>query len=150
MSKITPCLWFGSEAEEAANFYVSLVPNSKVESIQRSPADYPHGKAGNVIVVQFTLAGQSFMARLGDVAAQHRLHLLLPAVGDGRLTGAGLCADARRARAAALGAMGIRCSFGGRLPGAVADLGRLDGDVDADLSAADDFPELDMSEMQER
>ena len=39
MSKITPCLWYGSEAEEAANFYVSLLPDSKIESIQRSPAD---------------------------------------------------------------------------------------------------------------
>ena len=56
MSKITPCLWYGSEAEEAANFYISLVPDSKIETIQRSPADYPHGKAGNVIVVEFTLA----------------------------------------------------------------------------------------------
>ena len=62
MSKITPCLWFGSEAEEAASFYVSLLPDSRIDGIQRSPADYPHGKAGQVIVVQFTLAGQGFMA----------------------------------------------------------------------------------------
>src|SRR5262249_53932213 len=85
------------------------------------------------------------VARLGNAAAQHRLHLLLPAVGDGRLIGAGLCADTRRARAAALGAMGIRCSVSSRLPGAAADLGLLAGNVDADISAADDFSELDMS-----
>ena len=46
MSKITPCLWFANEAEEAANFYVSLLPDSRIETVQRSPADYPHGKAG--------------------------------------------------------------------------------------------------------
>ena len=71
MSKITPCLWFGNEAEEAANFYVSLLPDSKIESIQRSPADYPHGKAGNVIVVQFTLAGQRFMALNGGMRMEY-------------------------------------------------------------------------------
>src|SRR5215813_2038579 len=71
MSKITPCLWYGSEAEEAANFYVSLVPDSKIESIQRSPADYPHGKAGNVIVVQFTLAGQRFTALNGGMRMEY-------------------------------------------------------------------------------
>jgi predicted 3-demethylubiquinone-9 3-methyltransferase (glyoxalase superfamily) len=71
MSKITPCLWYGSEAEEAANFYVSLVADSKVESIQRAPADYPNGKAGNVIMVQFTLAGQRFMAINGGMRMEY-------------------------------------------------------------------------------
>ena len=35
MSKVTPCLWFSSEAEEAANFYVSLLPESRIETVQR-------------------------------------------------------------------------------------------------------------------
>jgi len=65
MSKITPCLWFDGEAEEAANFYVSLLPDSKIEVVQRNSADSPGGKAGTVLVVEFTLAGQRFMALNG-------------------------------------------------------------------------------------
>lgn len=71
MSKITPCLWFVDEAEEAANFYVSLLPDSKIESVQRSPADYPGGKAGQVIVAEFTLAGQRFMAINGGMRMEY-------------------------------------------------------------------------------
>lgn len=65
MSKITPCLWFDGEAEEAANFYATLLPDSRVERVNRSPADYPSGKAGDVLTVDFTLAGQSFMGLNG-------------------------------------------------------------------------------------
>ncbi|MGZ6274059.1 MAG: VOC family protein [Candidatus Limnocylindrales bacterium] len=60
MSKITPCLWFDGNAEEAANFYVSLLPGSRVESVMRSPADNPSTPAGAVLTVDFTLAGQRF------------------------------------------------------------------------------------------
>jgi predicted 3-demethylubiquinone-9 3-methyltransferase (glyoxalase superfamily) len=60
MSKITPCLWFDGNAEEAANFYVSLLPDSRVESVSRSLADNPSTRAGAVLVVDFTLAGQPF------------------------------------------------------------------------------------------
>ncbi len=38
MSKISPCLWFNGDAEEAANFYVSLLPNSRIETVQRNPS----------------------------------------------------------------------------------------------------------------
>ena len=65
MSKITPCLWFDGEAEEAANFYVSLLPGSKIETVQKNTVDGPAGKAGTVLVVEFTLAGQRFMALNG-------------------------------------------------------------------------------------
>lgn len=65
MEKIVPCLWFDGDAEDAANFYVGLVPDSRVDSVQRSPADYPAGKAGNVLVVEFTLAGRSYVALNG-------------------------------------------------------------------------------------
>ena len=71
MSKISPCLWFASAAEEAAHFYVSLLPDSKIETVQRAPADYPHGKAGQVIVVEFTLAGQRFMAINGGMRMEY-------------------------------------------------------------------------------
>jgi predicted 3-demethylubiquinone-9 3-methyltransferase (glyoxalase superfamily) len=65
MSKISPCLWFDGEAEEAANFYVSLLPDSGIEKVQKNTVDGPSGKAGSVLVVEFTLAGQRFMALNG-------------------------------------------------------------------------------------
>jgi predicted 3-demethylubiquinone-9 3-methyltransferase (glyoxalase superfamily) len=65
MSKISPCLWFDGEAEEAANFYVSLLPNSRIDRVQRNMMDSPGGKAGTVLVVDFTLAGQRFIALNG-------------------------------------------------------------------------------------
>jgi predicted 3-demethylubiquinone-9 3-methyltransferase (glyoxalase superfamily) len=69
MSKISPCLWFASEAEEAAKFYVSLLPDSKIEHVQKNTVDSPAGKAGSVLVVEFTLAGQGFMALNGGKAS---------------------------------------------------------------------------------
>ena len=46
-SKITPCLWFDGTAEEAANFYASILPDSHVDAVHRAPNDYPSGKAGD-------------------------------------------------------------------------------------------------------
>ena len=65
MSKIAPCLWFDGNAEEAAQFYTSLLPDSRIDKIMRSPADYPGGSAGTVLTVDFTLAGQQFMGLNG-------------------------------------------------------------------------------------
>ena len=65
MSKITPCLWFDGNAEEAAKFYVSLLPGSHIETVMRSPADNPSTPAGAVLVVDITLAGQRFTALNG-------------------------------------------------------------------------------------
>ena len=71
MSKISPCLWFDGEAEEATKFYVSLLPNSRIEKIQKNTIDSPSGKAGSVLVVDFTLAGQRFMALNGGVKMEY-------------------------------------------------------------------------------
>ncbi len=71
MSKISPCLWFDGEAEQAAKFYVSLLPDSRIETVQKNPADGPAGKAGMVLVVEFTLAGQRFMALNGGMKMQY-------------------------------------------------------------------------------
>jgi predicted 3-demethylubiquinone-9 3-methyltransferase (glyoxalase superfamily) len=60
MSGITPCLWFNGNAEEAAEFYASVFPNSHVDAVHRSPGDYPSGKAGDVLLVEFTLMGRPF------------------------------------------------------------------------------------------
>jgi predicted 3-demethylubiquinone-9 3-methyltransferase (glyoxalase superfamily) len=65
MSTITSCLWFDGTAEEAANFYASLLPDSRVDSIHRAPGDYPSGKAGDVLTVEFTLMGQPFVGLNG-------------------------------------------------------------------------------------
>jgi len=58
--KITPVLWFDKNGEEAANFYVSLLPDSRIDRVTRSPSDYPNGKEGDVITVDFTLAGRQY------------------------------------------------------------------------------------------
>jgi predicted 3-demethylubiquinone-9 3-methyltransferase (glyoxalase superfamily) len=61
-SKIVPHLWYVSEAVEAANFYVSLFPDSRVDSVTKIPVETPSGPPNSVAVVEFTLAGQPFMA----------------------------------------------------------------------------------------
>lgn len=61
MSKIMPCLWFDGDAEQAANFYVTLLPDSRVEQVNYSPIDTPSGSAGQVLTVVFSLAGQTFV-----------------------------------------------------------------------------------------
>lgn len=71
MSKISPCLWFDGEAEEAAKFYVSLLPDSRITHVQKNPIDSPSGKAGSVLVVQFTLAGQDYMALNGGTRFEY-------------------------------------------------------------------------------
>ncbi|WP_460449978.1 VOC family protein [Alsobacter sp. SYSU BS001988] len=65
MSKIAPCLWFADDAEEAVRTYVSLLPDSRIERIQRNAVDSPAGKAGSVLVIEFTLAGVRFLALNG-------------------------------------------------------------------------------------
>ena len=64
MQKISPCLWFDGKAEEAANFYVSIFPNSKIDRIMRW-GDAGPGPKGSVLLVSFTLDGQSFQALNG-------------------------------------------------------------------------------------
>jgi len=61
-SKIVPHLWFDHEAVEATNFYASVFPNSRVDSVAPIPADTPSGPAGSLDIVEFTLFGQRFMA----------------------------------------------------------------------------------------
>ena len=60
MQKVTPCLWFDGQAEQAAGYYVSLLPDSRIDRVVRSPADTPSGPAGMVLAVEFTLAGNKF------------------------------------------------------------------------------------------
>lgn len=61
-AKIYPHLWYATEAEEAARFYASLFPDSRVDRITPLPSDSPSGPAGSVSIVDFTLFGQRFQA----------------------------------------------------------------------------------------
>ncbi|TAM74217.1 VOC family protein, partial [bacterium] len=68
MQKIVPFLWFDDKAEEAANFYVSVFKNSRIENISRYGEAGP-GPSGSVMVVEFQLEGQDFMALNGGEPA---------------------------------------------------------------------------------
>ena len=63
--KIAPCLWFNKNAEEAAKFYAATFPNSRIIAIHKAPGDYPGGKAGDVLTVDFTVLGQQFVGLNG-------------------------------------------------------------------------------------
>ena len=56
-SKLTLCLWFDGDAENAARFYAATFPNSALRGVQRAPADFPGGKEGSPLVAEFTLLG---------------------------------------------------------------------------------------------
>jgi predicted 3-demethylubiquinone-9 3-methyltransferase (glyoxalase superfamily) len=62
MQKIVPFLWYSKEAEEAAAFYTSIFPNSRVTRVSALPSESPSGPPGSVKIVEFTLFGQSFTA----------------------------------------------------------------------------------------
>ena len=57
IAKNTICIWFDTEAEAAARFYASVFPDSAVRAVHRAPGDYPSGKAGDVLTVDFTVCG---------------------------------------------------------------------------------------------
>jgi predicted 3-demethylubiquinone-9 3-methyltransferase (glyoxalase superfamily) len=65
VDKISPCLWFDGVAEEAAQFYVSIFPDSRIDSVDRAPGDTPSGPKGSVLTVDFTIAGRSYIGLNG-------------------------------------------------------------------------------------
>ncbi len=62
MTKLVPMLWYSEKAEEAAAFYASLLPDSRVDFVSPLPADTPSGPAGSIRIVNFTLVGRPFTA----------------------------------------------------------------------------------------
>lgn len=62
------CLWYDKDAEEAANFYARLFPDSKVTAVHRAPGDYPSGKEGDVLTVEFTVLGIPCLGLNGGTA----------------------------------------------------------------------------------
>ena len=71
MKTVRTCLWFGTDAEAAVRRYVGLVPDSRIDHIQRAPSAWPGGAAGDVILVAFTLGGQSFQALNGGTPVEY-------------------------------------------------------------------------------
>lgn len=64
-ARITTCLWFDGNAEDAANFYAATFPDCRVTAVQRAAMDYPAGRAGDVLTVEFELLGQNFLGLNG-------------------------------------------------------------------------------------
>ena len=70
-AKNTICLWFDKDALDAAQFYAATFPNSEVTAVHKAPADYPSGKAGDVLTVEFTVFGISCLGLNGGPAFKH-------------------------------------------------------------------------------
>ncbi|WP_206929258.1 VOC family protein [Roseococcus thiosulfatophilus] len=70
-AKNTICLWFNGDAEEAARFYAATFPDSAVGAVFRAPADFPSGKAGDALVVAFTVCGVACIGLNGGPAFRH-------------------------------------------------------------------------------
>ena len=69
--KNTVCLWFDGAAEQAAAFYAATFPDSAVGTIHRAPGDYPAGKAGDVLTVEFTVCGMPCIGLNGGPEFKH-------------------------------------------------------------------------------
>jgi predicted 3-demethylubiquinone-9 3-methyltransferase (glyoxalase superfamily) len=70
-TKNTICLWFDKDALDAAQFYSATFPNSEVTAVHKAPADYPSGKAGDVLTVEFTIFGIPCLGLNGGPAFNH-------------------------------------------------------------------------------
>ncbi len=109
MNKNTVCLWYNHDAEEAAHFYARTFPNSSVGPVHRAPSDFPGGKEGDVLTVEFTVCGIpciglnggstfkqteafSFQIATEDQAETDRLWNAIVA-NDGRESACGWCKD---------------------------------------------------------
>ena len=69
--KNTICLWYDKEALDAARFYAATFPDSKVGAVYNAPSDYPSGKAGDVLTVEFTVLGIPCLGLNGGPAFKH-------------------------------------------------------------------------------
>ncbi len=71
MARNTICLWYDHDAEAAATFYAATFPDSHVTAVHRAPADYPNGKAGDALTVDFTVMGLPCMGLNGGPTFRH-------------------------------------------------------------------------------
>jgi predicted 3-demethylubiquinone-9 3-methyltransferase (glyoxalase superfamily) len=70
-AKTTICLWYDDDAEGAARFYADTFPDSSVDAVHRAPGDYPSGKQGDVLTVEFTVMGIPCLGLNGGSAVKH-------------------------------------------------------------------------------
>ncbi|HNW60497.1 MAG TPA: VOC family protein [bacterium] len=70
-AKNTVCIWYNTEAEEAARFYAATFPDSAILAVHRAPGDYPSGKEGDVLTVEFTVMGIPCLGLNGGPAFTH-------------------------------------------------------------------------------
>ena len=71
MAKNTICLWYEKDAEAAAHFYAETFPDSAIGAITRAPGDFPSGKEGDVLLVEFTVAGIPCVGLNGGTTFRH-------------------------------------------------------------------------------
>ncbi|WP_309623033.1 VOC family protein [Novosphingobium sp.] len=71
MTKVTLCLWYDGAAEEAAEFYAATFPDSSVGGVMRAPTDFPGGKAGDPLTVEFTVLGLACIGLNGGPIFPH-------------------------------------------------------------------------------
>ena len=69
--KNTICLWYDKDAEAAAHFYAATFPDSQVHAVHRAPGDYPSGKEGEVLTVEFSVCGVPCIGLNGGPAFKH-------------------------------------------------------------------------------
>jgi 2-polyprenyl-6-hydroxyphenyl methylase/3-demethylubiquinone-9 3-methyltransferase len=70
-AKNTICLWYNGDAEDAARFYAETFPDSSVDAVHRAPGDFPAGKQGDVLTVEFTVMGVACLGLNGGPAFKH-------------------------------------------------------------------------------
>ena len=68
MAKNTICIWYDKDAEAAARFYADIFPDSSITAVHHAPSDYPSGKKGDVLTVEFTVAGIACLGLNGGPA----------------------------------------------------------------------------------
>jgi predicted 3-demethylubiquinone-9 3-methyltransferase (glyoxalase superfamily) len=71
MAKSVICLWYDGAAEEAARFYARIFPDTRVTAVHHAPGDYPNGKQGDVLTVEFTVLGLPCLGLNGGPAFEH-------------------------------------------------------------------------------
>jgi predicted 3-demethylubiquinone-9 3-methyltransferase (glyoxalase superfamily) len=72
-AKNTICLWYNGDAEEAATFYAKTFPDSSVDAVHRAPGDFPGGKKGQVLTVDFTVLGIACIGLNGGNSIKHNI-----------------------------------------------------------------------------
>lgn len=70
-AKNTICIWYDNDAQDAANFYAATFPDSSVDAVHRAPGDYPSGKEGDILTVQFTVLGIACIGLNGGPIFEH-------------------------------------------------------------------------------